>query len=239
MNRTNQSSRRSNSPSRASLPGRGAPNGFTLIELLVVISIIAVLASMLLPVLARARESARRIQCVNQMKQIGLAFQLYSDSNNEELPRSQHSAFANKQLPWERAVATDLGQASTSWTNLLKSVYRCPCDRRTNSISYGLNVYFELNPDRDDYVGSPQTWRKTTSIPRPSATILQAETSSDADHIMAQFWTAPTDADDVDQKRHGRNSVYSFVDGHAQAREFRMTFDPVRSLDAWNPSLAR
>lgn len=61
--------------------------GFTLIELLVVVAIIAVLAAMLLPALARARMSARRVTCVNNLKQWGNAAQLYCEANADWLPR--------------------------------------------------------------------------------------------------------------------------------------------------------
>ena len=86
---------------------------FTLIELLVVIAIIAILAALLLPALGRAKELAKSIQCRNQMRQIGLATRLYADDNSDLFPRSQHSAFASRQLVWERALAPWLGGRNT------------------------------------------------------------------------------------------------------------------------------
>lgn len=66
--------------------------GFTLVELLVVIGIIALLISILLPTLASARESANKVKCLNNLKQIGLGLQLYASNNREAWPRVNYKA---------------------------------------------------------------------------------------------------------------------------------------------------
>lgn len=211
---------------------------FTLIELLVVIAIIAILAAMLLPALARSKEKSRAMACLSQMRQIGLAVRLYADENGDEFPRSQHSAFANGQQTWGRAIAPQVGVSGVYWTNLLQGLYHCPADKRKAPWSYGQNVYFELGPE-DDYSGKPETWRRITSVPKPCTTLLDAENATSADHIMPQLWISAADAADVDALRHAGRANYTFVDGHAQSLRLLTTYDPSARLDCWNPCLAR
>ena len=220
--------------------GRSLKNGFTLIELLVVIAIIGILASLLLPILGRAKGSARSMQCINQLRQIMIAARIYADDNEDYFPRSQHSAFANHQLPWERAFARSLGAAEITWTNLLKGVYHCSADKQQNHLSYGMNYYFELGPD-DDYPGKPQTWRKLCQIKRPANIVFFTEVLTMADHVMPGLnWTTSADAAvDVDSKRHGQKSNYSFVDGHAESRKLTFVYDPAGNVDSWHPGIDR
>ena len=212
---------------------------FTLIELLVVIAIIAVLAALLLPALSRAKDSARSIQCLNQMKQITLAAHLYADDNDDLFPRSQHSAFANGQLPWERALAPALGATVNTWTNMLTGLYHCPADQQPAHLSYGMNYYFELGPE-DDYPENPQTWRKFSLIAHPANTVFFTEVLTDADHVMpALSWATVADAEaDVAWNRHAGKSNYTFVDGHGALLPLLCTYNPPQ-VDLWDPALAQ
>jgi prepilin-type N-terminal cleavage/methylation domain-containing protein/prepilin-type processing-associated H-X9-DG protein len=107
----------------ASLSGRYP--AFTLIELLVVIAIIAILAAMLMPAVSRAKESGRSAACISNLRQIGVALQLYVDSNNNRLPSMRDKLIGTNPPPDELPGMAVVLKEELGSTNVL----RCPSDR--------------------------------------------------------------------------------------------------------------
>jgi len=205
--------------------------GFTLIELLVVIAIIAILAAILFPVFAKAREKARTASCLSNVKQITLGFIMYANDNSEALPCA--SFWADGKAPWEQW--TDYGWGSVFFDPIqpyIRNVdlLHCPSDGnrdrwddwRQPPLSYGYNEYM-YDGNRGYYklgtlASAPAGEASIAMIGECFSTGIFNDWTNDAggggtndgmDRLRYDHW-GPWRA------RHMEGHNYSYCDGHAK-----------------------
>lgn len=176
-------------------PRRSDQGGFTLIELLVVIAIIAILAAILFPVFAQAREKARQATCLSNEKQIGLAFLQYVQDYDESFP-FDHWTGPNGNWPqgnWASATYPYMKNGSewegvsndpaSMYSNAAGGVYTCPDQLDPNQNTYAVNPY--VSPDGAAPWNSPPNTVAAPAItlgeiPRPADLTLIAEVGNNA-----------------------------------------------------------
>ncbi len=207
---------------------------FTLIELLVVIAIIAILAGMLLPALNKARDQARKISCINNLKQQGTALGMYGSDNDFLLIMEGYGDGVNlgwSHWKWQLSPylgITFVGADTNTWRALGRGSFRCASwsiDRLTNTSKptendagcggYGYN-WNQLGY-RFSYVGQPF---RTKSVKKPTETIIVGDANDWGDKGQIQAIYPPSMASSFNpavsvSDRHSGAMNCLWVDGHA------------------------
>ncbi|MCX6928411.1 MAG: prepilin-type N-terminal cleavage/methylation domain-containing protein [Verrucomicrobia bacterium] len=235
----------------------GSRRGFTLIELLVVIAIIAVLAAILLPALARAKEKADRISCLNNLRQIGLFMQFYTDEYSDVFPghRDAMTDVPTQNNWWgEQTVSYGGGKSNLFRCPAIKGVQRA-ADGSTwtwaftrDKACYGINSYFlSLWPytSADTVCGgisfSTRAWFKRGGVRRPSDCLMIGDSdpkppSMGGGDSFSMWWpkacqdpkgSSSQQYEGLCVFRHKPQGNVVFVDGHSEPRKDAQINPPV------------
>jgi len=224
-----------------------ARRAFTLIELLVVVAIISILASILFPVFARARDNARRTTSLSNIKQLGMGFQLYMQDYDEKFPNVATFPPANrwpyKLMPYLTTTSLLVSPAQrNSYTETIPLYYNP--GHPTDAISYELSVFpdygFNFNylgrtPSMTGPMGTTNV--ALAAVMSPSETVMLTSSAFASTppggfyHISPPSISSDAMSSYVSPRYLGRTAVVAFVDGHVKAMRYE-------SLRVRNPNIA-
>ena len=197
--------------------------GFTLIELLVVIAIIAVLAAMLFPVFARAREQSRKTVCTSNLRQLGQSFALYTDDYDSMYPDTGNPTLFSGRT-WRWPLQPYLALRATNTGNLMvaasyqPAILLCPSDTGAvslyDSTSYGYAAAFYYSPAQIAGMTNQLFWTLPGAL--PTTTQSQAAVLYPAQKVLVAEWFDNHDTRVNTWWSWAGSRNHLFADGHAK-----------------------